>query len=148
MMRLLHELPLPGYFRPLTEQPSMAQALWSTLRELRMAGVGPEGLKADEFSSLAKHKELVALLSAYERFLADNKRCDMATVFEEALKRGSWCPIQLEDCWTELPDTLWSPAHRKLIDSGGGERIGLSREINRANVAKGLPKRRQPIGSH
>ena len=47
----------------------------------------------------------------------------MTTVYEEALKHGSWCPIQPEDCWTELPDTFWTPAQRKLIDSVGGERI-------------------------
>ena len=123
MMRLLHELPLPGYFRPLAEQPSMAQALWSTLRELRMAGVRSEGLTANSFSSPAKHKELVALSKAYEGFLADRKRGDMSTVYEEALKHESWCPIQPEDCWTELPDTFWTPAQRKLIDSVGGERI-------------------------
>ena len=123
MMRLLHELPLPGYFRPLAEQPSMAQALWSTLRELRMAGVRSEGLTANSFSSPAKHKELVALSKAYEGFLADHKRGDMSTVYEEALKHESWCPIQPEDCWTELPDTFWTPAQRKLIDSVGGERI-------------------------
>src|ERR1035438_4362677 len=39
MMRLLLDLKVhPRYFRPLAAQPSMAQALWITLRELRMAG--------------------------------------------------------------------------------------------------------------
>jgi len=124
MMRLLHELPLqPGYFRPLAEQPSIAQALWSTLRELRMAGVRADAFKADFLSSPDKHKELVALVSAYEGFLSEHKRGDMTTVYEEALKHNSWCPIQPEDCWTELPDTVWSPAQRRLIDSVGGERI-------------------------
>ena len=40
--RLLLDLPastLPTYFRPLAEQPGMGDALWATLRELRMAGV-------------------------------------------------------------------------------------------------------------
>ena len=40
MMRLLLDLPEEGgYFRPLADQPTMAQALWTTVRELRMAGV-------------------------------------------------------------------------------------------------------------
>ena len=40
MMRLLLDLPEQGgYFRPLADQPTMAQALWTTVRELRMAGV-------------------------------------------------------------------------------------------------------------
>lgn len=124
MMRLLHELPLQaGYFRPLAEQPSMAQALWYTVRELRMAGVRADALEANSFSSPAKHKELQALVTAYESFLAEHKRGDMTTVYDEALKHGLWCPIQPEDCWTELPGTLWSPAQRRLIDSVGGERI-------------------------
>src|SRR5688572_30868648 len=40
MMRLLLELPEKnGYFRPLADQPSLAEAGWTTRRELRMAGV-------------------------------------------------------------------------------------------------------------
>src|SRR5436190_1482852 len=37
MMRLLLDLPgNDGYFKPLADQPTMAQALWTTIRELRM----------------------------------------------------------------------------------------------------------------
>src|SRR5450432_3194997 len=73
MMRLLLDLPLEGgYFRPLADHPTMAQALWTTVRELRMAAVSPEYLKAEAFSSAAKHVELVALVSAYDDFLKRN----------------------------------------------------------------------------
>lgn len=124
MMRLLHDRPLEhGYFRPLADHPTMAQALWATLRELRMAGVRTEDLKPEVFSSPTKHAELVAMLSAYERFLEEHKRGDMATVYEEALQHPEWCPIQPEDCWTELPDTVWSPLQRYLLDSMGAERL-------------------------
>ena len=52
MMRLLLDLPMEGgYFRPLADQPTMAQALWTTVRELRMAGVKADELKADAFES-------------------------------------------------------------------------------------------------
>src|SRR5882762_6721144 len=45
IMRLLLDLPeWDGYFRALADQPTMAQALWSTVRELRMAGVKSDGL--------------------------------------------------------------------------------------------------------
>jgi len=75
MMRLLLDLPLErAYFRPLADHPTMAQALWTTVRELRMAGVRAEALKPEVFSSPAKRAELVALLSAYERFLDQQKR--------------------------------------------------------------------------
>ena len=124
MMRLLYDLPLDGgYFRPLADHPTMAQALWTTVRELRMAGVRPEDLKPEVFSSPAKHAELVALFSAYLKYLEQHKRGDMATVYEEALKHPDWCPIQVADCWTELPDTAWGPLQRSLIDSMGGERV-------------------------
>src|SRR6476659_9699387 len=63
MMRLLMALPAEGgYFRPLANHPTLAQALWTTMRELRMAGVGPEALTPDVFSSPAKQAEIVALL--------------------------------------------------------------------------------------
>ena len=112
-----------GYFRPLADQPTMAQALWATIRELRMAGIKSGDLKAEAFESPAKHEEMRALLAAYERFLETNNRGDMASVYEEALEHQSWCPIQPEDCWTELPDTLWAPLQRRVIDAMPGERI-------------------------
>ena len=34
-----------------------------------------------------------------------------------------WCPIQPQDCWTELPDVIWPPLQRRLIDAMPGERI-------------------------
>jgi ATP-dependent helicase/nuclease subunit B len=124
MMRLLLDLPIAGgYFRPLADQPQMADALWTTLRELRMAGVPSSDLRAGAFESDAKHAELRALLASYEHFLASNHRGDMAAVYEEAVKHPDWCPIQAEDCWTELPETIWSPLQTRLLDSLPGERI-------------------------
>ena len=123
MMRLLLDLPEGGYFRPLATQPTLAQALWTTMRELRMGGVKADGLRPDAFESSAKHQELQALLNSYERFLAQNNRGDMATVYEEAMWHRDWCPIQPEDCWTELPDTPWNPLQRRLLELMPGERI-------------------------
>jgi RecB family exonuclease len=128
IMRLLLALPGEGgYFRPLADQPRMAQALWSTIRELRMAGVNAHGkadsLPADAFESPAKHAELRELLAAYEHFLAANHRGDMATVYEEAVTHPDWCPIQPADCWTELPDVIWTPLQQRLLDILPGERI-------------------------
>src|SRR3954470_496040 len=139
MMRLLLDLPLEGgYFRPLADHPTMAQALWTTVRELRMAGVDAGALKADPFSSVEKHREVAALLTAYERFLEREKRGDTAAVFAEALKHPDWCPIQPQDCWTELPDTNWGPRQRPLIDAMPGERI-VPRAFELSRVA--VPRR-------
>jgi ATP-dependent helicase/nuclease subunit B len=124
MMRLLLDLPTEGgYFRPLADQPTMAQALWTTIHELRSAGVKSGDLKLEAFESKAKYAELRALLASYEQFLTTNSRGDMAVVYEEAVKHPDWCPIQAEDCWTELPGTIWSPLQSRLIASLPGERI-------------------------
>src|SRR5205085_177344 len=103
--------------------PTMAQALWTTVRELRMTGLRSDALKPEVFSSGEKHLELVALLTAYEHFLEEHKRADMAAVYEEAMKHPDWCPIQPQDCWTHFPDTYWNPLQCKLIESMRGERI-------------------------
>jgi ATP-dependent helicase/nuclease subunit B len=124
IMRLLLELPEDGsYFRSLADQPTMAQALWATVRELRMAGVRAQQIPPEAFTSQAKHKELCALLRAYETFLENEKRGDMANVYEEAVQHLDWCPIQPQDCWIEFPDAQWNPLQRLLIDSMPGARI-------------------------
>ena len=52
MMRLLLDLPLEGgYFRPLAGHPTLAEALWTIVRELRMAGLGPDALIPAAFAS-------------------------------------------------------------------------------------------------
>ena len=124
IMRLLLDLPEEGgYFRSLADQPTMAQALWTTVRELRMAGVHAQEIRPEAFRSPAKYKELRALVTAYETFLATEKRGDMATVYEEAVQHPDWCPIQPQDCWTECPDAPWTPLQRVLIDRMPGERV-------------------------
>jgi RecB family exonuclease len=124
IMRLLLDLPeTGGYFRPLADQPSMAQALWMTVRELRVAGVRSADLKEEAFGSPAKHAELRALLAAYETFLVQTKRGDMASVYEEAARHLDWSPLKSEDCWTELPDVVWAPLQRSLLQMLRGERI-------------------------
>jgi RecB family exonuclease len=142
IMRLMLDLPKEGgYFRPLADQPTLAEALWSTIRELRMAGIKSDQLRADAFESPAKHAELRALLAAYEHFLFWNNRGDMARVYAEALEHLDWCPIQEKDCWTELPDVVWSPLQRRLMDAIPGERIA-PRAVN--VIGATIPRR---IGS-
>lgn len=124
MMRLLMELPKEGgYFRPLADQPSMGEALWATLRELRMAGVSAADIPEHAFTSPAKHAEVGALLARYEHFLDTDKRGDVATVYAEALQHADWSPIGTDDCWIETPDVVWTPLQRRLIDALPGERI-------------------------
>ncbi len=153
IMRLMLDLPRDGgYFRPLADQPTLAEALWTTVRELRMAGIKSDQLNADAFASPEKHAELRALLASYEQFLTTNNRGDMALVYEEALKHTDWCPIQAKDCWTELPDVVWSPLQRRLMDAMPGEQIvpnaldipgvSLPRRMGAANVPRVVPASR------
>ena len=124
MMRLLLDLPQEGgYFRPLANQPTLAQALWTTVCELRMAGVRAEHLAVEAFESAAKYAELRGLLAAYEGFLKHECRGDLASVYEEAVQHPDWCPIQSADCWTELPDAQWTPLQANLLHAIAGERI-------------------------
>jgi RecB family exonuclease len=124
MMRLLLELPVrDGYFRPLAEHPTLAQALWSAVRELRMAGVRSSDLPPGAFRSSHKHAELRALLAKYEAFLDSTNRADMASVYEEALRHPDWCPVGPADLRTELPLVVWSPLQQTLLDALPGERV-------------------------
>ena len=122
----------------------MAQALWRTLRELRMAGVRAEQIPPDAFASPAKHQELRALLTAYETFLATEKRGDMATVYEEAVQHPDWCPIQPQDCWTECPDAPWDPvaAHPDRPHAGRTHRAARVRD-RRLDAAAPVCRRAQ-----
>ena len=123
MMRLLLDLPkADGYFRALADQPTMAQALWATVRELRLAGVKSRGLMATSFESPAKHVELRASLAAYEV-----PRRRQAWRLSDGLRRGGAASgvvsDQPQDCWTELPHATWNPLQRRLLDLMPGERI-------------------------
>lgn len=124
IMRLLLGLPDgQSYFRPLANQPEMAQALWSTIRELRMAGIKAKDVMPEGFASPDKHAEFRSLLAAYESFLTTSARGDWATVYEEAFGHPDWCPIQPQDCWTEMPDVYWAPLQRTLMSAMPGDRV-------------------------
>ena len=124
IMRLLLDLPEEGgYFRPLADQPTMAQALWATIRELRMAGVKSADLKPEAFASPTKHAELVALLASYEQFLADQQ----ARRHGARVRRGGEASRLVPDSAGGLLDRaagrVWTPLQRQLIDAMPGERI-------------------------
>jgi ATP-dependent helicase/nuclease subunit B len=125
IMRLLLELPstVPVYFRGLAEQPQMAEALWATLAELRMAGITAALLPGAPFTSASKHAELQALLAGYEQHLAARRLADRAEVYREALRHLDVCPIQAADLHVELPTVIWSPLERRLLDALPGTRV-------------------------
>ena len=125
IMRLLLELPstVPTYFRGLAEQPPMAEALWTTMSELRMAGITAAALPREAFTGAGKHAELQALLSSYERHLTERRLADRADVYREARLHLDVCPIQPADLHIELPSVIWSPLERRLLDGLPGTRV-------------------------
>ena len=125
MMRLLLDLPLEGgYFRPLADQPTMAQALWTTMRELRMAGVKSDDLEADAFESPAKHAELRALLASYEQFLAaEQPRRHGARLRRGGASIRTGARFSRRTAGPSCPTSIWTPLQRRLIDAMPGERI-------------------------
>jgi hypothetical protein len=144
IMRLLVELPstTARYFRPLAEQPNMADALWSTVRELRMAGLKAPDLRRDAFDNVDKYRELQALLSSYEEHLASNQLADNAAVFEAAIEDPNWCPIAEGDTTLELPGLLPTPLERRFLDLLPGTRVPAERlelpgaELPRRNLSQ------------
>ena len=125
IMRLLLELPsaVPTYFRGLAEQPQMAEALWATLAELRMAGITAATLPRQAFTNASKHAELQALLASYEQHLGARRLADRAEVYREAFLHLDVCPIQAPDLHVELPAVIWSPLERRLLDALPGTRV-------------------------
>ncbi len=125
IMRLLLELPstVPTYFRELAEQPQMAEALWATIAELRMAGLTAGALPRETFANANKHAELQALLTSYEQHLAGRRLADRAEVYREALLHLDVCSIQTGDLHIELPTVIWSPLERRLLDALPGDRL-------------------------
>ena len=125
IMRLLLELPatVPAYFRGLAEQPQMAEALWATLAELRMAGLTAAALPRKAFANANKYAELQALLTSYQQHLAGRWLADRAEVYREALLHLDVCPIQAGDLRIDLPTVIWSPLERRLLDALPGTRL-------------------------
>jgi ATP-dependent helicase/nuclease subunit B len=124
MIRLLLELPdKHSYFKATAEQPSIGAALWTTIRELRMAGISARDLAGKTFGTAAKKGELTGLLAAYEAHLKNNRLADNPAVFEEAAAHIDFCPIQSDHCWIELPDTAWPFLERHLLALLPGEHI-------------------------
>jgi ATP-dependent helicase/nuclease subunit B len=121
VMRLLGQV-RGRYFGPIAHQTSLSAALWSTLRELRFAGLRARDLPPTAFASAAKHAEIVALLGAYERHLEQHRLADMAAVFEQAPHDLRFCPVRADDLVLECPDVPVPPVVRRFLDGLPGER--------------------------
>ncbi|MCA9793439.1 MAG: PD-(D/E)XK nuclease family protein [Candidatus Eremiobacteraeota bacterium] len=102
----------PGRFQPLLPQPGMAEALWSTLNELRREGVHP---------AQQPEGELRDLHQAYLDYLDQSQLADRWRIFELA-QTGN--PVHPDDLVLEFPHR-WSALERRFIDRLGGRRVEL-----------------------
>ena len=108
-----------------------------------------DDLQADAFESPAKHAELCALLAAYEQFLrTSTSAATWRSVYEEAVQHPDWCPIQPQDCWTELPDADWNaaaaPADRRACRASASMPRALA--LPGASIPRRLRRRRASSG--
>jgi ATP-dependent helicase/nuclease subunit A len=88
----------------------MAEALWRTVRELRYAGVRAADLPSSAFTSAAKHAELAALVTAYERHLDAQPIADMPIVGHLRLVRKNTGGFG----WTTLAQPIDWDAHEEV----------------------------------
>ena len=77
----------------------------------------PAAFSARAFANPDKCAELVALVQAYEGYLAGHKVADTAAVFTEALRHLDECAVGPDDPRLTLPDVLWPPLTRRFIDA-------------------------------
>lgn len=76
-----------GYFADVAALPGVARAVYRSLTEVRLAGLGPDDLPPAAFVDPAKGEAFRAVLAAYAAGLEANGLADAATVLHLALAR-------------------------------------------------------------
>lgn len=122
---LLLDLPatVTRYFRAIAEQPGVSEALWSTISELRLAGIDSGALQGQKLASPGKAEELTALLRAYELYLAEHALADAAVTLRTAIAARNKCPVADDSLLLEMPGSCGSPLERDFLDSLPSSRI-------------------------
>lgn len=115
-----------GRLNALAASPGTAQALWRTLRDLRLAGVSSQDLEGRHFLAPKRHEEIRALLAGYERALADNGWHDEA----DALRAGAARADKSQDLVLVPEPQRWNALEQALIDACAHRRraVTLHRE--------------------
>ena len=116
---LLLDLPDPvaPYFRAIAEQPGVADALWSTVNELRLADVCTGTLQIEQFESPAKAEELKALLKAYEFYLDEHRLADSSACLRTAIAVANKFPVTPHSLLLEMAGSCASTLERSFLDS-------------------------------
>lgn len=129
LLRLLLDLPegQAGYFRPLAEQPRMAECLWRSLLELRLEGWTAESFPFEQLQPPQKAAELRSLLGAYEAYLAEHRLADPADLFRTALAHVVEAPIAATDPLLVVPGLRLAGLARQFFDRLPGRRLKACR---------------------
>lgn len=117
LLRLLLDLPDEdeGYFRPLAEQPRMADCLWASLLELRLEGFRGESFPFERLEPSRKATELRTLFLAYEDHLTRHRLADQADLYRVALERVDEAPMAETDPVVILPGLRLPRLARELL---------------------------------
>lgn len=103
------------YFRDLILQPGMAEALWKTLGEFRMAGLTSQDLS--RLSKGNKRDELTRLFAAYEAYLSQNQLADRAQLLQHDP------PVQTDDLVLIYPYHAWPPLEHAWLSRLPGQKV-------------------------
>lgn len=142
LLRLLLDLPDgdEGYFKPLREQPRMADCLWSSLTELRQEGWTAATFPFDRLERAPKASELRALMQAYEGYLQEHRLADGADVLRAAAAYLHEAPIGENDPVLVLPGLRLPRLARELLDGLPGRRLAAERpELSGWDCPAGWP---------
>ena len=116
LQNLLLQLPGAGYFAPLVLQPGMAEALWRSLQEFRLAGLCACDLTPDS----PKNRELRELFQAYEDYLETHRLADRAIVLATPPHTPG---IGEGDFVLVYPYHRWSALEQRWLQDVPGQRL-------------------------
>ncbi len=114
-----------GYLLALEPSTGLLQRVFASIRDLRLAGLGADDLRPDDFEDGTKGKELAALLHACVEELRRSGWVDHADVFRLATGRLRDEPAALgRDVLVLVPrDAELTRLERELVDALAAERL-------------------------
>ncbi|MUT65660.1 PD-(D/E)XK nuclease family protein [Paenibacillus sp. NEAU-GSW1] len=98
-------------------KPGIVDKVYRAVRELRLAGIRSDHVKADRFSNPDKGGYLQQLLTHYEEYLRDHRETDFAGLID-------YVKPQTDDTlYIAIEPTGWTWAERQMIEKLAGDRL-------------------------
>ncbi|WP_141336167.1 PD-(D/E)XK nuclease family protein [Paenibacillus sp. tmac-D7] len=117
LMKQLAEENPKSYITESMLKPGIVNKVNRAISDMRLAGVCSEEVKAEHFTNLHKGEYLKRLLAAYETYLRENGRTDVAGL-AEYLKPGADDTVYLA-----LTPTGWTWVEQNMIHKLSGDRL-------------------------